>query len=135
MSPTIADSWVGLAVGGAISIIGISRAPTTATSRNRGVTLRLAQRLPRLHRFLSGKWYFDEIQDALVYRPVIAIGHFANNVFERVVVQGIVNGTVGLVRGAGVVVRGAQSGFVRAYALLLVGGFAALALYFLIVSN
>ena len=33
------------------------------------------------------------------------------------------------------VVRGAQSGFVRAYALLLVGGFAALGLYFLIVSS
>ena len=32
------------------------------------------------------------------------------------------------------VVRGAQSGFVRAYALLLIGGFAALGLYFLIVA-
>ena len=32
----------------------------------------------------------------------------------------------GVVKGAGSVVRGAQSGFVRAYALLLVGGFAAL---------
>ena len=41
---------------------------------------------------------------------------------------------VGVVRGVGVVVRGAQSGFVRAYALLLIGGFAALGLYFLIVS-
>ena len=41
-------------------------------------------------------------------------------------VQGIVNGASGAVKGAGAVVRGAQSGFVRAYALLLVGGFAAL---------
>ena len=32
-------------------------------------------------------------------------------------------------------VRGAQSGFVRAYALLLVGGFAGLGLYFLVVSD
>ena len=54
---------------------------------------------------------------------------------ERVVVQGIVAGAVGAVRGVGVVVRGAQSGFVRAYALLVVGGFAALGLYFLIVSS
>jgi hypothetical protein len=42
---------------------------------------------------------------------------------------------VGLVRGAGVLVRGAQSGFVRAYALLLLGGFAALGVYFLVVSS
>jgi NADH-quinone oxidoreductase subunit L len=134
ISPSVGADWLGLAIGAAISIIGISIAYYCYVRRP-GVTLRLAQRLPRLHRFLEGKWYFDELQNALVYRPVIAIGRFANNVFERVVVQGIVNGTVGLVRGAGVVVRGSQSGFVRAYALLLVGGFAALGLYFLIVSS
>ena len=66
---------------------------------------------------------------------MIALGNFANSVFERVVVQGIVNGTVAAVRGVGVVIRDAQSGFVRAYALLLVGGFAAIGLYFLIVSS
>jgi NADH-quinone oxidoreductase subunit L len=134
ISPSIADEWIGLAIGGAISIIGISIAYYCYV-RKPGVTLRLAERLPRLHAFLAGKWYFDELQDALVYRPVMATGRFANAVFERVVVQGIVNGTVGIVRGVGVVVRGSQSGFVRAYALLLVGGFAALALYFLIVSS
>jgi hypothetical protein len=39
------------------------------------------------------------------------------------------------VREVGLVVRGAQSGFVRAYALLVIGGFTALALYFLVVSS
>jgi NADH-quinone oxidoreductase subunit L len=66
---------------------------------------------------------------------VIATGRFANDVFERVVVQGLVAAAVDLVRGVGVIVRGAQSGFVRAYALLLIGGFAALGLYFLIASQ
>ncbi len=62
-------------------------------------------------------------------------GASANSVFERVVVQGIVGGTVGLVRGANALVRSAQSGFVRAYALLVVAGFACLGLYFLIVAQ
>ncbi len=66
---------------------------------------------------------------------MIAFGRFCNAVFERFVVQGIVNGASGAVKGAGAVVRGAQSGFVRAYALLLVGGFAALGIYFLVVAN
>jgi hypothetical protein len=39
-----------------------------------------------------------------------------------------------VVRGAGGVVRTAQSGFVRSYALLLIGGFAGLGLYFLVVA-
>ena len=64
-----------------------------------------------------------------------AIGRFANSVFERFVVQGIVEAASGLVKGAGAAVRGAQSGFVRAYALLLLGGFAALGVYFLVVSG
>ena len=55
----------------------------------------------RTHGFLLNKWYFDELLDALVYRPAIAIGRFANSVFERFVVDGIVNGAVGVVRGAG----------------------------------
>ena len=72
--------------------------------------------------------------DFLVYRPVIRMGQFCNNVIERVLVDGIVSVTVSAVREVGLLVRGAQSGFVRAYALLVLGGFAALALYFLVVS-
>ena len=68
-------------------------------------------------------------------RPALAFGAFCNRTFERVVVQGIVAGTVDVVRGAGGVVRAVQSGFVRSYALLLVTGFAALALYFLLSSS
>ena len=132
--PTIGDSWLGLLVGGIISIAGISAAYYCYVARP-GVTLKLIERLPRAHRFLLNKWYFDEALDLIIYRPVIAVGRFANAVFERFVINGIVNGTVGVVRGAGATVRGAQSGFVRAYALLVIGGFAALGVYFLVAAN
>jgi NADH-quinone oxidoreductase subunit L len=132
--PSVADSWIGLLVGGTISIIGIAFAYHCYVRRP-GVTVALAERFRRLHTFLFNKWYFDELIDALIYRPAIAIGSFCNSVFERVVVNGIVDTATGVVKGAGSIVRGAQSGFVRAYALLLVGGFAALGIYFLAVSN
>jgi NADH-quinone oxidoreductase subunit L len=134
ITPSTEDAWIGLVVGGTISIIGIAIAYLCYVRRP-GITVALTQRFRRLHAFLFHKWYFDELQDALVYRPVIAIGRFADSVFERIVVQGIVDGATGLVKGAGAVVRGAESGFVRAYALLLVGGFAALGIYFLVVSS
>ncbi len=134
IEPSTEDSWIGLAVGGLISITGISTAYLCYVRRP-GVTVRLAERFRRLHAFLFNKWYFDELIDALIYRPAIAIGRFCNSVFERYVVNGIVAGTTGVVRGAGSVVRGAQSGLVRAYALLLIGGFAALGFYFLVVAN
>ena len=112
-----------------------SPSPTSASCAARRYRRGCIQRFGAIHTFLKNRWYFDEAYDALIYRPLVATGRFANDVFERVVVQGIVNGTTGVVRGAGALVRGAQSGFVRAYALLLVGGFAALGLYFLIVSH
>ncbi|HSI79785.1 MAG TPA: NADH-quinone oxidoreductase subunit L [Solirubrobacterales bacterium] len=135
VEPSVGAEWLGLAIGAVISLAGIAVAWYGWVARRNDVTLRLIDRLPAVHRFLFNKWYFDEIQDALVYRPAIAIGQFSSAVFERYVVDGLVSGTVGVVRGAGVVVRGSQSGFVRAYALLLLGGLLALALYFLIVSS
>ena len=133
-SPRPATPGIGLAIGGVISIAGIALAFYCYVLRP-GVTVRLAERLRPIHTFLINKWYFDELFDALVYRPVIGIGRFANNVVERVLVNGMVSTTTEIVRGFGSVVRGAQTGFVRAYALLLITGFAALGLYFLVVSS
>ncbi len=131
---SVSAAWVGLGVGGALSILGIGLAYYLWVLRP-GTTARMIERMRALHAFLVNKWYFDEAQDALIYRPVVAAGAFFSTVFERWVVQGIVSGTVDAVRGAGGVVRGAQSGFVRFYALFLIAGFAGLGLYFLIAST
>jgi NADH-quinone oxidoreductase subunit L len=132
--PTVAADWGGLALGGLISIVGISLA-YFAYVRRPGTTAALIRRFGPLYKLFVNKWYFDELYDAVIYRPLLAVGRFCNDVVERVVVQGIVAAAVDVVRGVGVVVRGAQSGFVRAYALLLIGGFAALGLYFLIAAH
>jgi NADH-quinone oxidoreductase subunit L len=134
LHPSTASAYIGLLVGGLLSIAGIGLAYVCYV-RNPGLTARIRASVPAVHDFLKNKWYFDELIDALVYRPVIGAGRFLNDVVERVVVQGIVSGTTGAVRELGLLVRGAQSGFIRAYALLVLGGFAALALYFLVVSS
>jgi NADH-quinone oxidoreductase subunit L len=132
--PSTGAEWAGLAVGTVLSTAGIALAWFVYVARP-GTTTRLRERFGRLHAFLLNKWYFDQLYDAVVYRPTIAMGRFANSVFERVVVQGMVAGVVGLARGASVMVRSAQSGFVRAYALLIVAGFACLGVYFLVVAS
>ena len=134
LHPSEGAAYLGLLAGGLLSIAGIGLAYLCYVARP-GITLRLRDRFSALHTFLKNKWYFDELQDALVYRPVMAFGRFCNDVVERVVAQGIVNGAVGTVREVGVMVRAAQTGFVRGYALLVLAGFAALALYFLVVSS
>jgi NADH-quinone oxidoreductase subunit L len=134
LHPSTESAYLGLLVGGLIAIGGIGLAYVCYV-RSPGLTARLRSSMEPVHDFLKNKWYFDELIDALVYRPVIRAGRFANDVVERVLVQGIVGATTGAVRELGLLVRGAQSGFIRAYALLVLGGFAALALYFLVVSS
>jgi NADH-quinone oxidoreductase subunit L len=132
--PSTVAEWAGLGIGAAIAVLGVLVAYFLYVARS-GASAMLAERLRPLHTFLVNKWYFDELIDALVVRPALAIGAYANRTFERLVVDGVVNGTAGAVRGVGGVVRTVQSGFVRSYALLLVGGFAALGLYFLVVAT
>ena len=100
-----------------------------------GTSLRLVERFRGVHDFLAHKWYFDELYDALFVRPTRAFGTWAANVFERIVVGGLVNGTAFAVRAGSSIVRVAQTGIVRNYALLLMTGVTALALYFLVVSR
>jgi NADH-quinone oxidoreductase subunit L len=132
--PSDQSAYIGLLVGGLISIAGIAIAYLMYVRRP-GISAELVRRLGWLHDFLENKWYFDEAIDTLVVRPSLAVGRGANAIFERYVIQGLVVGVTDLVRGAGVGVRGAQSGYLRSYALLLVTGFAGLGLYFLLQAS
>jgi NADH-quinone oxidoreductase subunit L len=130
--PSNGAAWLGLLIGAVISVVGIGIAwwlyvASPETPR------RLQERLSAVHTFLYNKWYFDEAIDVLVVRPALAIGRFANNVFERFVIDGgITGGTEETVGKAGAIVRTFQNGIVRTYGLFLVFGAVGLALYFLI---
>jgi NADH-quinone oxidoreductase subunit L len=132
--PSVGAEWRGLAIGGVISLLGIATAWLLWAERPALPAL-FRQRLRPLYLLAENKWYFDEAIDFLIVRPALAIGRFANSYFERLVVDGLISGTVETVRGAGGLVRVVQSGFVRSYALLLIAGFAGLALYFLLSSS
>jgi NADH-quinone oxidoreductase subunit L len=132
--PSTEWSWIGLGIGAVISLAGIWAAHYLYVA-NPEAPGRLEARFRSVHTFLFHKWYFDEAIDFLVVRPALAVGRFADRVFERFVVDGLVTGTEEGVRGTSGVVRAVQNGFVRSYALLLIAGFAGLALYFLISSS
>jgi NADH-quinone oxidoreductase subunit L len=132
--PSTSWSWIGLGIGSVISLAGIGVAYWLYVVRPEAPAA-LQRRFSALHTFLYNKWYFDEAIDFLIVRPALVIGRFANRSFERFVVNGLINGTEDIVGGSGRVVRVVQSGFVRSYALLLLVGFAGLALYFLLSSQ
>jgi NADH-quinone oxidoreductase subunit L len=135
LHPADSSSWIGLAVGTVLALAGIGLAYRLYV-KDREAPARIRARLAPLHRFFANKWYFDELIDVLVVRPFAWFGRFGRNTFERVVVNGLfVGGTSGVVRAGSAAVRAIQSGFLRAYAALLLLGLAALALYFLIAAK
>jgi NADH-quinone oxidoreductase subunit L len=100
-----------------------------------GLSARLRARPAALYELFVNKWYFDELIDLLVVRPARWFGSFAQQTFERVVVNGVlVGGTTGVVRAGSSAVRAAQTGFLRYYAALVVLGMVVIAFYFLVAA-
>jgi NADH-quinone oxidoreductase subunit L len=123
---------LGLLIGTVIGIVGIAVAYRIWVQRP-GMAAQIRERFTGPYKLFKNKWYFDEAIDALVVRPWGAFGRWGQATFERVVVDGLlVGGTTGIVRAGSAAVRAIQSGFLRAYAALVLLGLAGLALYFLI---
>jgi NADH-quinone oxidoreductase subunit L len=134
-APSDGAEWLGLVVGGLISILGIGLA-WWVYLREPGTATRLRERYAHVHTFLVNKWYFDELYEALFVRPVATFGGFGRRVIETDFVQGtIVGGATGIVRVGTSVARAIQTGYLRAYALLLLLGVSGLTLYFLLNSS
>jgi NADH-quinone oxidoreductase subunit L len=90
-------------------------------------------RVPSLQQLLEHKFYFDELYDALFYRPAVAFARWSRGDVEEPIVLAagpdIAETTQEIGRGA----RLLQTGLLRTYALALAGGLAILAVVFLAV--
>jgi NADH-quinone oxidoreductase subunit L len=133
--PSTSAEWVGLAVGTVLGIAGIALA-YFLYERRAGSTLRLRDRLRGLHDFLAEKWYFDRAYDAAFVNPSRGFGRFGRTVIESAFIQGVFVGGASRVVNAGTALaRAVQTGYLRAYALLLLVGASGLLLYFLIAAR
>lgn len=69
---------------------------------------------------LENKWYVDELYEAAIVKPLKRFGSFLNNIFEKSVVDGLVNGVGKAVNYSSRQLRLLQSGQVGSYVLLMV---------------
>ena len=125
---------LGLVLGATIGLAGIALAYRLWVVRP-GSAAAIAARLRPLQDLFVRKWYFDELTDALIVKPALRAGSFAQSTFERLFVdETLIGGTTALVRAGSAAVRAAQTGFVRYYAALLLVGVSGVGLYFLLQS-
>jgi NADH-quinone oxidoreductase subunit L len=85
---------------------------------------RIAAAWPRLYALSKNKFYVDELYDAAIVRPLLAIARGALR-FDLGVIDGIVNGVADSFRGWGAAMGRLQSGRVRDYLLFMALGLAA----------
>jgi NADH-quinone oxidoreductase subunit L len=134
LEPSSGFTVFGMVLGAAVGLAGIGVAWVVWVKRP-GTSERVQARFQPVYRLLHNKWYFDEALDFLFVRPAAWIGRFAQQTFERIVVNGVfVGGSTMIVRAGSQAVRAAQSGLLRSYAAMLLLGLAAVVLYFLLRS-
>jgi len=99
--------------------------------RDRQLPARLATRVFGLYRAAEQKFYVDEIYDAAIIRPIERLSTLF--LWQRVdagLIDGMVNGTGGLVQYWGNSLRKLQTGYTRSYAAWVLVGAILIFLYY-----
>jgi NADH-quinone oxidoreductase subunit L len=121
--PSDAQEWVATVVALAAGVTGIGLAWAAYVRRS--------LRIPKPVRLFEKKFYWDELYDAVLYKPADLLARGLGRVFEGPVIGGSVRDVPDGVRVGAADLARAQNGLVRTYVLVLASGVAVLALVFL----
>jgi NADH-quinone oxidoreductase subunit L len=115
-----------MAVSVGVALLGIFLA-YVLYRRNPAWPAKIVAALPRLHRLVWNKYYVDEINDAVVVRPLKrASANFLWQFVDAAVIDGLVNGAGSTAKAGGGLLTKMQTGKIYAYALSILLGAAAL---------
>jgi NADH-quinone oxidoreductase subunit L len=125
VEPTAAEDWLTSLAAVTLGAAGIYVAWLIYRVHRRAVP-----RLPEVQRTLEHKFFFDELYDALFYRPAAAVANRLRSDVETPLVEGslVEIGRVGQEAGEGV--ARVQSGLLRTYALAITATVVVLAIVF-----
>lgn len=100
---------------------------TTATAES---TDPIKKYMGGLYKWSFAKWKVDELYKLIIIKPFYAISSLCAQVFDLGGIDALVNGVGKLVRSASTQLRTAQTGYVRSYGLVMLGGVVVLVAYF-----
>jgi NADH-quinone oxidoreductase subunit L len=126
VEPSVTQDWVTSLIAVAAGIAGIWLAWWIYAARRAAVP-----RVPWARHALEHKLYADEAYDAAFYAPSAAIARGFTRFVEGPLIAGSIAGLARGFREAGVGTGRVQSGYLRSYALAILGGVAVLALVFI----
>jgi NADH-quinone oxidoreductase subunit L len=139
--PPLASGWTAPELGRGTEIALVAASVAVALlgwlvarafySGERAGTLpeRFVRAFPGLHRVVAGKFYVDELYDAVLYRPFAALARIFWKVVDTLIIDGLIQAGSFLVELAGDLLRFFTTGNVRNYALTFLLGIVALLAY------
>jgi NADH-quinone oxidoreductase subunit L len=83
---------------------------------------KMVTRFGAIHTLVYNKYWIDEIYDVLFVNSIVGLSRFLWKRFDEAVIDGIVNGSASVVRGWSSLMRRAQTGLVKDYALSILVG-------------
>ena len=126
---TLEATLMGVSIVLALGGIGIA---WYFFKRRREAADAVAARFAAIHRLLLGKYFVDELYNAVLVQPIKSVSTvFLWRGFDAGVIDGAVNGAGQAVRGGGSVLRRLQTGSVRVYAASLFLGVVLILGYYL----
>jgi NADH-quinone oxidoreductase subunit L len=125
VDPSNTQEAIASIVSVALGALGIAVAWWIYVARRRAA--------PASPEALEKKLWFDELYDAVFYKPAVATSKTLYALVEGPLVGGSMTGIAEAVRGLGSETRRLQTGFVRTYVLMLAASLAVLAIVFLAV--
>ena len=129
VEPSVTQDYVTSALAVGLGLIGIAIAWTFYGARRLPVP-----QWPGAQRTLEHKLWFDELYDAVFYRPTVFLATLLRRGVEEPLIGGSIEGVTLGAREAGAAVGGAQTGYLRTYALAIAGAVAILVVVFVAVQ-
>jgi NADH-quinone oxidoreductase subunit L len=129
VEPSTGQDYLTSVLAVALGLAGIWVAWLVYGARRQAVP-----RAPFVRRALEHKLYFDELYDALFYRPAVLLARFWRGAVEEPLIDGSIVGIALGAREAGARVGRAQTGFLRLYALAIAVSVAVLLVVFVSVK-
>jgi NADH-quinone oxidoreductase subunit L len=100
--------------------------------RNIALTGKLRKSLSGIHFILYGKYFIDELYQALFIRPLVVLSLLLWKIFDVMIIDGFINGMAALIGIISQNLRKIQSGNLRRYAAIFLTGVILIIGYFLL---
>ena len=126
VEPTVTEDYVTSVLAVGLGLVGIAVAWVLYGTRRRAV--------PRWafgQRTLEHKFWFDELYDAVFYKPAVFVTTLLRRGVEEPLIGGSITGVTVGAREAGDALGEVQTGYLRSYALAIAGAVAVLVVVFI----